>query len=175
MSFRCLLLLLLAASPNLFAAGNTVDGPDANLIYDFETGGVWVDASVINVHSFVFRNDENSFRTENFIPGEGNASNSPGPFIDVGTNTDNTPMQLGQTDPLNTGLFEVTYIGDIFPSGITNADALSEYLTLAEYGGIPRTGTFDLIVVPESASWWPLAAGLAWAWWRHRRRSCRDR
>ena len=83
-------------------AGNTTDGENADLIYDPATGNVTLDASDTAAGmfiSFVMATDENNMVPEN-LPSS--ADGSTGPFIDVGTNTDATTFQIGQTDPLNT-------------------------------------------------------------------------
>ena len=126
----------------VMAAGNLEDGPNANLWYDPSTGIVLLDARDTpsrNIISFVVGTDQSNLRHENFRP----------PFIDVGTNTDSTPFQIGQTDPLNQGVGSLIDLGNIFPAGIGNGEALSEYLTLAEYASdLGQGGSFDVSLEP---------------------------
>ena len=123
-------------------AGNLTDGDDADLVYDPATGNVTIDASDTaagQIISFVIGTDQNSMNTEA----------TEVPFIDVGTNTDNTPFQIGQTDPLNQGAGPLVDIGNVLPTGM-DLTALSEYLTIAEYASeLGAGGTLDLRVVPE--------------------------
>lgn len=136
-------------------AGNLVDGDAADLVYNPATGNVTLDATDTNSGlfiSFVLGTDQNNMRTENFASGEGLAGMTVGPFVDVGTNTDNTPFQIGQTDPLNQGAGPEVNLGDIFPAGMDLA-GLAEYLTLADYASeLGAGGTFDLRLVPEPSS-----------------------
>ena len=126
-------------------AGNLTDGADADLIYDPTTGNVTLDASDTaagQIISFVIGTDQNDLRT----------SEADLPFIDAGTNTDNTTFQIGQTDPLNQGAGPLVDIGNILPTGMDLA-ALSNYLTIAEYASeLGSGGTLDLRVVPEPSS-----------------------
>ena len=133
--------LLLALESTLFAAGNLVDGIDADLIYNPATGNVQLDArdrDEMRITSFFFKNDQNNFRVDNFVA----------PFIDVGTNTDNTTFQIGQTDPVPTTWENPTNLGDIFPTGMSQRQ-LADYLTAADYASVITGGSLDLIVVPE--------------------------
>ena len=122
-------------------AGNLVVGDDADLVYDPVTGNVTIDASETasgKVISFVIGTDQNDMDT----------SATKTPFIDVGTNTDNTPFQIGQTDPLNQGAGPLVDLGNILPTGM-DKDTLFEYLTIAEYASeLGAGGTLDL-VIPE--------------------------
>ena len=94
-------------------------------------------------------NADNSFRVENLVQ---NPPGSWGPFFNVGTNTDFTTFQIGQTDPLNMGAGPLVDLGDIFPTGIPDEEALADYLTLAEYASaLGVGGTLDLIVIPEAS------------------------
>ena len=136
-------------------AGNTTDGDDADLIYDPATGNVTLDASDTGsglLISFVIGTDENDLQTDGF----------QAPFIDAGTNTDNTPFQIGQTDPLNQGAGPLVDLGNILPAGISSIEELSGYLTLAEYASeLGAGGTLDLRIVPEPSTlalaiWLPL-------------------
>ena len=159
-------MVWLLFSSLLFGAGNLVDGDDADLIYNPATGNVRLDAADTNsmrIVSFVLGNDQDSFRSDNFIK----------PFLNLGTNTDATPFQIGQTDALG-GVWDQTKpsnLGNIFPLGM-NQSELAEYLTLAAYsaelGG--SGGTFDLIIVPESAVLSPVIAGFLLALQSRRRR-----
>ena len=130
-------------------AGNLEDGDDADLVYDPSNGNVTLSANDTDtgqVISFVIATDQNNMVT----------ANTKFPFFDVGTNTDNTPFQIGQTDPLNQGAGPLVDLGNVLPVGMDLA-ALSDYLTLAEYASdLGAGGTLDLIVVPE-----PSAIGLA--------------
>ena len=123
-------------------AGNLTDGDDADLVYDPATGNVTLDASDTaagQLISFVIGTDQNNMNTEA----------TQVPFIDAGTNTDNTPFQIGQTDPLNQGAGPLVDIGNVLPTGM-DLVALSEYLTIAEYASeLGVGGTLDLRVVPE--------------------------
>ena len=134
-------------------AGNLSDRDDhADLVYDPTSGNVTIDASETGsgqIISFVVGTEQNNLREEN----------TQFPFLDVGTNTDNTSFQIGQTDPLNQGAGSLVDLGNIFPVGMT-ADSLSEYLSLAEYASeLGAGGELDLVVVPEPSAW--LLAGLA--------------
>ena len=124
-------------------AGNLTDGADADLVYDPSNGNVTLDASDTNsgqLISFVVGTDANDMDT----------SSSTLPFIDVGTNTDNTPFQIGQTDPLNQGAGPQIDLGNILPVGM-DLQSLSDYLTIAEYASeLGQGGTLDLVVVPEA-------------------------
>ena len=123
-------------------AGNLTDGDDADLVYDPATGNVTIDASDTaagQIISFVIGTDQNNMDTSATVV----------PFIDAGTNTDNTPFQIGQTDPLNQGAGPLVDIGNVLPTGM-NLTALSEYLTIAEYASeLGAGGTLDLRIVPE--------------------------
>ena len=126
-------------------AGNLTDGDDADLVYDPATGNVTIDASDTaagQIISFVIGTDQNNMDTSATVV----------PFIDAGTNTDNTPFQIGQTDPLNQGAGPLVDIGNVLPTGM-DLTALSEYLTIAEYASeLGAGGTLDLRVVPEPSS-----------------------
>ena len=126
-------------------AGNLVDGDDANLVYDPATGNVTIDATdtaTEAIISFVLATESNDLRTDNSLF----------PFIDAGTNTDNTTFQIGQTDPLNQGAGPLVNLGNIFPTDLSLSD-LSEYLSLADYASaLGSGGTFDLILVPEPSA-----------------------
>ena len=126
-------------------AGNLIDGDDADLVYDPSTGHVTIDASdtaSMQVISFVLGTDQNDMNT----------AESKLPFIDAGTNTDNQPFQIGQTDPLNQGAGPLVDLGNILPTGM-DLVALSDYLTIAEYASeLGAGGTLDLRVVPEPSS-----------------------
>ena len=119
--------------------------------------------------SFFFETDQNSFRPENFVE---SSPGNPGPFLNVGTNTDATTSQIGQTDPLG-GVWDrtkPTELGDIFPVGMNQIE-LSDYLTVAEYASdLARGGTFDLLIVPESADASPVIAGFLIALQSRRRK-----
>ena len=123
-------------------AGNLTDGADADLVYDPATGNVTIDASDTaagQIISFVIGTDQNNMDTSATVV----------PFIDAGTNTDNTPFQIGQTDPLNQGAGPLVDIGNVLPTGM-DLTALSEYLTIAEYASeLGAGGTLDLRVIPE--------------------------
>ena len=123
-------------------AGNLTDGDDADLVYDPANGNVTIDASDTaagQIISFVIGTDQNNMDTSATVV----------PFIDAGTNTDNTPFQIGQTDPLNQGAGPLVDIGNVLPTGM-DLTALSEYLTIAEYASeLGAGGTLDLRVVPE--------------------------
>lgn len=158
--FATSVVLALAVASSAFAAGNLTDGDDADLIYTPETGNVTLDPTdtgSMKIISFVLGNGANTFRTDNFT--ESDAGN-PGPYLNVGTNTDNTPFQIGQTDPLNGATLTagaMVDLGDIFPTGMANAQALADYLTLAEYASdLGQGGMLDLIVagpvVPEPST-----------------------
>ena len=85
-------------------AGNLTDVADADLVYDPGTGEVTIDAldtAEAQVISFVIGTDQNNMDT----------TASMLPFIDVGTNTDNTSFQIGQTDPLNQGAGPTVALG----------------------------------------------------------------
>ena len=134
-------------------AGNLTDGDDADLVYDPATGNVTIDASDTaagQIISFVIGTDQNNMDTSATVV----------PFIDAGTNTDNTPFQIGQTDPLNQGAGPLVDIGNVLPTGM-DLTALSEYLTIAEYASeLGVGGTLDLRVVPEPSSIALAAIGL---------------
>ena len=133
-------------------AGNLEDGDDADLVYDPTTGNVTIDASDTDTGlliSFVVGTDQNNMDT----------TESELPFIDVGTNTDNQPFQIGQTDPLNQGAGPSVDLGNILPTGM-DLNALSDYLTIAEYASaLGSGGTLDLRVVPEPSTLVLLLAG----------------
>ena len=133
-------------------AGGLEDDGDVDLIYDPESGNVTLDASDAAsgvVLSFVLGTGQDNMRSENFVQ---SADGSAGPFIDVGTNTDATAFQIGQTDPLGQGAGPTIDLGDILPAGMDQA-GLSEYLTLAQYASaLGAGGELDLIVVPEPST-----------------------
>ena len=133
-------------------AGGLEDDGDVDLIYDPESGNVTLDASDAAsgvVLSFVLGTGQDNMRSENFVQ---SADGSAGPFIDVGTNTDATAFQIGQTDPLGQGAGPTIDLGDILPAGMDQA-GLSEYLTLAQYASaLGAGGELDLVVVPEPSS-----------------------
>ena len=129
-------------------AGNLTNGDDADLVYDPTTGEVIIDASDTSfgqIIGFVVATTEDNLRNANFVNSiPGNA----GPFIDVGTNTDNTGFQIGQTDALNQGAGPLVELGAIFPTGMTSVNELADYLSLAEYASFTGTGgTLDLLLV----------------------------
>ena len=134
-------------------AGGLEDDGDVDLVYDPVSGNVTLDASDAAsgvVISFVIGTDQ-----QNMVPANLNI-----PFIDVGTNTDATTFQIGQTDPLNTGSGPTVDLGNILPTGM-DLTALSDYLTLAEYASaLGSGGELDLRVVPEPSSFVLLAIGL---------------
>ena len=134
-------------------AGNLADGDDADLVYDPATGNATIDASDTGsgmIISFVLGTDQNNMNTTESIL----------PFIDAGTNTDNQPFQIGQTDPLNQGAGPLVDLGNILPSGLDLA-GLEDYLTLAEYASeLGQGGTLDLRIVPEPSSLILLMVGL---------------
>jgi hypothetical protein len=132
----------------MFAGNVPPTGSNATLSYDPATGNVTLDSSndpANKILNFVLGNTTNDF-------------NAPGvalfPFINTGTNTDDTVFQIGQTDVLNIGIVGIHDLGDILPTGIVDAAALELYLSQASYvsslgGGVLE---FDLVVVPEPAS-----------------------
>ena len=134
-------------------AGNLADGDNADLIYDPATGEVVLDGSDTAsgmIISFVVGSEENDLRTEN----------SQLPFVDTGTNTDNETFQIGQIDPLNQGS-ETISLGAVLPTGITTAEQLSEYLSIASYASeLGQGGEFDLRVVPEPSTGLLLLVGV---------------
>ena len=106
-------------------AGNLEDGDNANLIYDPATGNVTLDAGDTAsgvLISFVLGTSENNMLPENLTE---SAPGNAGPFVDVGTNTDATTFQIGQTDPLNQGAGPLIELGQIMPPGM-DVDQLSE-------------------------------------------------
>ena len=145
--------LLLAFPSSLPAAGNLVDGAEADLIYNPVTGNVQIDArdeTSMRITSFVIATDQDDMRPENFVE---NPPGNLGPFLNIGTNTDATSSQFGQTDPTSGVWSNPTDLGDIFPPGMDVLE-LFDYLTRADYGAhIPSGNTFDLIVVPESSGY----------------------
>ena len=94
--------------------------------------------------------DQDNMRPENFTT---SSDGSAGPFIDVGTNTDATTFQIGQTDPLNLGDGPILNLGNIFPEGM-NQDGLNAYLTLADYASeLGVGGEMSLhVVIPEPSA-----------------------
>ena len=153
-------------------AGNLTNGNDADLWYDPATGNVTIDASDTasgSIISFVLATDSNDMRPENFQPGKDAAAATAGPFIDVGTNTDATTFQIGQTDPLSMGAGPRVNLGDILPAGINSPGALAEYLTLADYASaLGVGGQLDLRIVPEPSGGLLLVMGVI-AFLRRRR------
>ena len=150
-------LLSLLLVTNAYAAGNIVNGPDADLLWDYSSGEVFLDAGDTSsgvIISFVLATDQNFMRPENFRP----------PFIDVGTNTDATTFQIGQNDPLNQGAGPLIRLGNIFPEGIgPQPGELAQHLTLAEYASaLGEGGTFDLIEVPEPSTLPLVLMGMMW-------------
>ena len=144
---------------------NGGDGPglgNARLIYDPITGRVTIDVSQTDsgrLISFVLATDDNSLRPENLIAsGDG----SSGPFFDVGTNTDSTAFQIGQTDPLNQGVGPIIELGSIFPAGMTQEE-FNDYLSLADYASeLGVGGEFDLIYgfIPEPSGFALITMGM---------------
>ena len=160
-------LFTLTLSTWTLAAGNLFDGPDADLIYNPFTGGVWIDASDTasqKIISFFVVTENNDFRPENFTP----------PFPDTFTNTDRETFLIGQSDPLLEGTGPLIPMGEIFPVAIaSDEESLSAYLQLAEYAST-NDGTSgivldlkvcvtqncdELLVVPEPST--PLLVGFA--------------
>ena len=139
-------------------AGNLADGSDADLRYDPANGNVVLDASDTSsgvILSFVLGTDQNDLANQSFIE----------PFIDVGTNTDKTTFQIGQTDPLGLGAGPLIDLGNIFPVGLDQA-SLADYLTLAEYASdLGAGGMLDLVVVPEPNTLPLLILGVAMIMW----------
>ena len=133
---------------------------EADLIYDRATGNVKIDASDTAsgvILSFVLATEASDLRPENLTANQGNV----GPFVDVGTNTDAKVFQIGQTDPLNQGDGPMIDLGNILPEGIPNAEALSEYLTLANYASaLGSGGELDLVVIPEPGAWAVVLSGM---------------
>ena len=139
-------------------AHNGEGNPDAaDLIYDPATGNVTLDAGDTasgKFISFVLASDANNMLPENLTK---SSDGSAGPFFNVGTNTDATTFQIGQTDPLNQGAGPLIDLGNIFPAGMDNR-SLGEYLKLAEYASeLGVGGTLDLVWIPEPSG---LALGL---------------
>ena len=126
-------------------AGGLEDDGDVDLVYDPESGNVTLDANDAAsgvVVSFVIGTDHDNMDAANFDR----------PFIDVGTNTDATAFQMGQTDPLNQGAGPLVDLGNILPTGL-DQQGLSDYLTLAQYASaLGAGGELDLVVVPEPSS-----------------------
>jgi hypothetical protein len=140
--------LLTGAWTGALAGNVPPTGANATLLYDPATGNVTLDSTndpANKILNFVLGNTTNDF-------------NAPGtalfPFINTGTNTDDTVFQIGQTDVLGIGIVGIHDLGDILPTGIVDAAALELYLSQASYvsslgGGVLE---FDLVVVPEPAS-----------------------
>ena len=134
---RVLSLLL-----GLVAVQGSAMAQRAQLNYNCQTGNVSLDASNTTsglLFSFGVGTDQNNFRPENLT---NSADGSVGPFVDVGTNTDATTFQIGQTDPLNVGSGPIIDLGAIFPVEIAD---VGEYLNLAEYSdGLGSGGLFEI-------------------------------
>ena len=125
---------------------NRDEGPYADLIYDFSSGRVVLDASDTvsgKILSFAIASGENDFSLDNVAF----------PFIDEGTNTDLESFHIGQTDLQQVGTGPIIDLGPIFPVGIADKLTLERYLSIAEYASeLGAGGTFDLVVVPEVSS-----------------------
>ena len=155
---------MLISNSSSFGAGNLVDGIDADLIYNPMTGNVQLDASDTRAKelvSFILATDQNNLRPENFVE---SSPQNLGPWLNVGTNTDATTFQIGQTDPLGGAVPWVSGdLGDIFPPGMDQGE-LAEYLTTADYASeLGVIGQFDLIVVPEPSTFVFMLGGLLFA------------
>jgi hypothetical protein len=134
-----------------FGSGAGLGDPGtADLIYDRNTGDVWLDPS--DAPGGVLT----SFRLED------STLNAPGvaTFPGHGLSTD-TASEISWTDPFS-GESVVLHIGPILPSGLNTVAALDTYLATANYTGSLGSGgpfDFELFVIPEPASWLLLAGG----------------
>ena len=116
----------------------------ADLIYSPFTGEVWLQAKPSQGNtfdSFVLANGDGSFAID-----ELNA-----PFDPATTLTDQSPSQIGQVAAANEVVPSFHNLGRVFPTGIDSAEALSNYLTEASYGGENGVGSFDLLVCETEA------------------------
>ena len=133
-------------------AGNKTDGPDnADLIYNYVTGNVQLDASEAAggvMNNFVLQNGDDAFITGvvNF------------PWVSLQTDL---VFEISNSDGTMVGFSGMWDLGDIFPTGMMDVDALEVFLTGATYVGVQGTGvqTLDLIAVPEPATMGLLGLG----------------
>ena len=123
-------------------AGNKTDGPDnADLIYNYVTGNVQLDASEADgavMNNFVLQNGDDAFIT--------GVVNFP-----WGSLQTDLVFEISNSDGTMIGFSGMWDLGDIFPGGMMDVDALEAFLTGATYVGAQGTGvqTLDLIVIPE--------------------------
>lgn len=125
----------------LMLAGNTVDGPNADLIYDKSTGNLSIDITDLDpqeIGGFQLQTRD-LFQVESFI-----APFKTHPFAAVLTAD---AKELFVAIALGTVAFDTVDLGAVLPSGIPDADALSKVLLGAIYADAEGvTVPFDLVV-----------------------------
>jgi len=131
------------------AAGNLTDTagiPD--LRYDPTTGNVTVDTEGLAITSFQFEN----YEAGTFVPGNYNSPADVPNNIFGFTFEEVTANVIADSDGLYVGFTGMHNFGDIFPTGLDQAE-LEAYLETAVYGTFGEgSGDFDLVVVPEPAT-----------------------
>jgi len=156
-------LLVAAVLSNEFAsaAGNLVDGPNADLRYSPFSGRVVLDASDLSGQGF-FR-----FRLSNEISGFvfGDILVYSGeffPFLPAASVLDIADGNL-QYANLSSPPTAIKDIGPIFPLGLTTASDVASFLSEARYSTSAVAGefvdpeapfeAFDIVIVPEPSAW----------------------
>jgi hypothetical protein len=140
----------------IIGAGNLVDGPNPDLIYNKATGEVKLDLSDLAAQYpkygvpftqerlfLALANQDSSFNVANFN------------FTGLGS-VPRTPLLNANRLGVDwSGLYLTNYngqlisLGAILPQGIPDASALRQYFAAAHYGTDFDQGSFDLLVVPE--------------------------
>ena len=127
------------------------------LVYDVQTGEVILDFSAAfsdcrAYTSFTIGDEQGNLIPDDLVRGnpfDKNDVGNAGPLLDVGSNTDLSPFQIGQTDPFNFGLDGQTVsLGEILPPhfAFTSLE-LSSKLEIARNSDIARRYTdFEVVV-----------------------------
>ena len=137
------LLSLLSVATHAIAAGSLTDGPDANLLYDSDTGRLWIDSSDTGKGTLSYLLSTDADSQDRFT----NLDSLRVPFFCfpaescVGTETN-----IGGTAPvLSYSAGPLWYFGQLAPTGLS-LEELQSFLVLAEYSvDLGLGGTLDLV------------------------------
>ena len=124
----------------------------ADLIYDPDTGKVWVSAAQAGggrITSFQFENTLSTFKPANYIGLTGGTFGTP---VSQGGYEDVTTKVIADSDLTFAGFTGIHDFGNIFPTGM-DLDQLEAFLKTAVYTGAIgiQQQQFDL-VIPEPAT-----------------------